>query len=407
MSEWEDCVLANICHYVKDRRSTDGLSVDNYISTENLLPNKGGYTTASSVPEGVQVTDFCKGDVLVSNIRPYFKKIWQATFDSGCSNDVLVFRAEDGVDPRWLNYVLANDRFFDHCMAGAKGCKMPRGDKQQIMEYPVNLPDLPTQRKIAAVLGALDDKIELNRKMNANLEAMAQALFKSWFVDFEPFGGKMPEGWRIVPMREFVCSMLNGDWGKDAPEGKNQQAVYCIRGADIPEVARGNKGKMPKRFILKKNLTAKKLVDGDLVVEISGGSPTQSTGRVALVTASLLNRYDADMVCTNFCKAVKPIAGMSYFLYVLWKHMYERKVFFRYENGTTGIKNLDIQGVLDFEEFVLPDEHALRNFADKIAPLYDKIFTNGKHAETLAQLRDALLPKLMSGELDVEAVKVE
>ena len=78
-----------------------------------------------------------KNDVLVSNIRPYFKKIWYATFDGGCSNDVLVFRAKDGVSSRFLHYVLADDTFFDYSMATSKGTKMPRGDKKAIMEYEV------------------------------------------------------------------------------------------------------------------------------------------------------------------------------------------------------------------------------------------------------------------------------
>ena len=102
----------------------------------------------------------------------------------------------------------------------------------------------------------------------------------------------------------------------------------------------GNKGKMPTRYILPKNYSAKHLVDGDVVVEISGGSPTQSTGRIAAVSQSLLDRYDKGMVCTNFCKAMKPKAGYSMFVYYYWQYLYDRKVFFSYENGTTGIKIL-------------------------------------------------------------------
>ena len=137
--------------------------------------------------------------------------------------------------------------------------------------------------------------------VNNNLEQQAQALFKEWFID-------NPENicWSTGTFRELIQSTLNGDWGKETPTGNNIEKVYCIRGADIPEVKAGNKGKMPTRYILPKNLANKKLEAGDIVVEISGGSPTQSTGRCTAITQSLLDRYDSSMVCTNFCKAIKP-----------------------------------------------------------------------------------------------------
>ncbi len=144
--------------------------------------------------------------------------------------------------------------------------------------------DIKVQRRIAAILSSLDDKIELNNKINANLEQQAQALFKAWFVD-NPDVSLWQEG----TFADLVERAVGGDWGKDLPSGNNTEMVYCIRGADIPEVRVGNKGKMPTRYILPKNYAAKKLMDGDIVVEISGGSPTQSTGRAAVVSAALLS----------------------------------------------------------------------------------------------------------------------
>ena len=156
--------------------------------------------------------------------------------------------------------------------------------------------------------------------------------------------------------------MIPGDWGKDTPSGKHTEMVYCIRGADIPEVKAGNKGKMPTRYILPQNYVNKHLVDGDVVVEISGGSPTQSTGRIAAVSQSLLNRYDKGMVCTNFCKALKPRPGYSMFVYYYWQYLYDKNVFFSYENGTTGIKNLDISSFIETEPIVLPPQNLVSKF---------------------------------------------
>ena len=126
--------LSDICEYAKGKIDVANLNDRNYISTENMMPNKGGITKASSLPTINQTLAFFSGDVLVSNIRPYFKKIWFANFCGGCSNDVLVFRAKNDVSKRFLYYVLADSAFFNYSTATSKGTKMPRGDKTAIME---------------------------------------------------------------------------------------------------------------------------------------------------------------------------------------------------------------------------------------------------------------------------------
>lgn len=383
--------LSDICDYVKDKIAITALNRNNYVSTENMLANKAGIVRASSLPAVAQTQAFLSGDVLVSNIRPYFKKIWFAKFDGGCSNDVLVFRAKEGVSSRFLYYVLANDSFFAYSTATSKGTKMPRGDKTAIMGYEVPKITPEEQEKITAILSALDDKIELNNKINANLEQQAQALFKAWFVDNPDISS-----WQEATFADLVERAVGGDWGKDLPSGNNKEMVYCIRGADIPEVRVGNKGKMPTRYILPKNYAAKKLMDGDIVVEISGGSPTQSTGRAAVVSAALLSRYDKGMVCSNFCKALKPIAGFSMYVYYYWQHLYDTGVFFSYENGTTGIKNLDIKGFLETEPISIAPAELVRRFDRFVRPLFSEVYANGLENERLALTRDTLLPYLMS-----------
>lgn len=395
------CELSDICVYRNERISTNALNSHTYVSTENMLPDKGGITDAASLPTVSQTSKFIYGDTLVSNIRPYFKKIWFAEYDGGCSNDVLVFSAKEGVDPKYLYYVLANDSFFAYSTATSKGTKMPRGDKTSIMQYQIEKVDSPTQKKIAAILSALDEKIAINREINDNLQQQAMALFKKWFVD-------NPDAisWKEGTFSDLIEKTISGDWGKDSPSGNNTEMVYCIRGADIPEVRAGNKGKMPTRYILPKNYAAKQLVDGDIVVEISGGSPTQSTGRAAAVSDALLARYDKGMVCTNFCKALKPRAGYSMYVYYYWQYLYDRNIFFSYENGTTGIKNLDINGFIETEPITIAPENLVEKFDAFCQTVFSKIYANGMENEQLALVRDTLLPKLMSGEIDVSAVQL-
>ena len=163
--------LSDIAELRNQRTEVSPLSRDTYISTENMLPNRGGIVAATSLPTMEYTQAYCAGDVLVSNIRPYFKKIWRANFEGGCSNDVLVFHAKQGVDSRYLYYVLADDLFFEYATKTARGSKMPRGDKTAIMNYPVEGHSYAEQRKIASVLAAIDEKIINNRAINDNLAA--------------------------------------------------------------------------------------------------------------------------------------------------------------------------------------------------------------------------------------------
>lgn len=226
-------------------------------------------------------------------------------------------------------------------------------------------------------------------------------LFKEWFID-----NHERYNWSTGTFSELIQSTLNGDWGKERLIGNNTEKVYCIRGADIPEVKIGNKGKMPRRYILPKNLSIKQLTAGDIVIEISGGSPAQSTGRCTAITQSLLDRYDSSMVCTNFCKAIKPKKGYSLFIYFYWQYLYERGVFFSYENGTTGIKNLDFLGFIENETIIIPPSYKVEVFNNYCKSNFDQIFANGKQNESLVLLRDMLLSKLLSGEIDVSNIEI-
>lgn len=161
--------LSDICGFRKGKVSVSTLTLQTYVSTENMLPNKGGIIVANSLPTVEFTQEYKKGDILVSNIRPYFKKIWQARWDGGCSNDVLVFQGNSNINRDFLYYTLANDDFFAYSMATSKGTKMPRGDKTSIMKYEVPAFDIDTQIRIASVIRCLDEKIELNAAINNNL----------------------------------------------------------------------------------------------------------------------------------------------------------------------------------------------------------------------------------------------
>lgn len=279
------------------------------------------------------------------------------------------------------------------------GTSNPTLNRNHVHPLNVMWPCVEIQNTIETVLSAFDAKIELNNKITSNLQQQAQAIFKSWFVE-----NVDSSEWKCGTFSDIIEKTISGDWGKDKPSGNYTEMVYCIRGADIPEIRLGNKGKIPTRYILPKNYASKQLMNGDIVVEISGGSPTQSTGRVAAISNALLNRYEKGMVCTNFCKAMKPIPGYSMYVYHYWKYLYDLGVFFSYENGTTGIKNLDINGFLEMEPIRIAPPELVRKFDAICQSIFSKIYVNGLESERLSLLRDTLLPKLMNGEIEIDGI---
>ena len=163
--------LKDIAEYVTDKISSDIIDLDTYVTTDSLLQNKGGRERASNLPpQPCMLTSYRKGDILMSNIRPYLKKVWYADVDGGCNADVLVFRAKINHSPTFLYAVLLQDAFYDYAMKGVKGSKMPRGDKDYIMRY--EIPALSsTEESIGKFIVDIQDKIAVNRQINDNLAA--------------------------------------------------------------------------------------------------------------------------------------------------------------------------------------------------------------------------------------------
>lgn len=313
------------------------------------------------------------------------------------NNHAHIVQGNGLCNTRYLCYLLNSMDLSGYVTGSAQ----PKLSQANLNAVTLILPAISIQEKVAECLYMFDKKISVNEQINDNLQQQAKSLFKKWFID-NPDAALWQEG----TFSDLIEKTISGDWGKDTPSGNNTEMVYCIRGADIPEVRTGNKGKMPTRYILPKNFASKQLVNGDIVVEISGGSPTQSTGRAAAISASLLARYDKGMVCTNFCKALKPITGYSMYVYHYWQYLYDQGVFFSYENGTTGIKNLDISGFLETEPISIAPEMLVNKFDTFCQAVFSKVYANGLENEQLALVRDTLLPKLMSGEIDVSDIQL-
>ena len=183
--EWEKCKLGDIAEFSTARVSSAKLDCKNYVSTENMLQDFQGVVEAKSVPNDTNVISFTCGDILISNIRPYLKKVWKATFDGGCSSDVFVLHATDTVAKDYLHYAVANDKFINYVMSGAKGVKMPRGDKNQMRTYQLSLPSIQEQHKIAKLLTLLDERIATQSKLIEKLESLIKGISNRIFASIQ------------------------------------------------------------------------------------------------------------------------------------------------------------------------------------------------------------------------------
>ena len=325
-------------------------------------------------------------------------------------------------DPHYIYYTIKNNyKILRNAATGSTAVPLLNKTDFDILELSIHK-DLPTQKSIAKVLSDLDAKIELNNKVNRELEAMAKTLYDYWFVQFDfpdeegkPYkssGGKMvynaelkreiPEGWGVKTISKWIKKDKSGDWGKEEAEGNYQLEVSCIRGADLNGLNGNGELKAPTRFILEKN-SNKLLENHDLIVEISGGSPTQSTGRLAFITEETLERFSTPIICSNFCKALtlKDETYLFNFVYQ-WNRLYDNGVLFGWEGKTSGIKNLLFESFITNHSEVYPPSKLANKFYDFAKPIHGKIQKNLMQNQHLTALRDWLLPMLMNGQVTVK-----
>ena len=382
------CKLSDICSHRKGKTEVKRLNNITYISTENMLPNKGGITEASSLPSIVLTQEYRKGDVLVSNIRPYFKKIWQAKYDGGCSNDVLVFTPNPMTDKDFLYYVLANDEFFLYSMATSKGTKMPRGDKDSIMQYEIPDIGLDRQRKIASVLKSLDGKIQLNIAINNNLEQQLTALFIHSFAD------------NIATTSTDTCPIL-GDLitvvdnrGKTPPLATETFAypiidVGVLKGSD--------------RIIDFNNCT-KYVEQSTYETWFRSGHP--KPWDILISTVGSLAEMKI-YLGSKGCIAQNVVALRATSISPLYLYQYLRFIradLVAYNIGSVQ-PSIKVTHIAKHPIYV-PESSKLENFEEIAKTVTNQLYANYNEIESLKKLRDTLLPRLMSGELDVSAIDI-
>lgn len=341
---------------------------------------------------------------------------------------ILILRLNDYYLAECFSYCFYKEEgFVQSLMEGSTG--QGELDKIRLFNIEFKLPNKDIRKKIANFFNKIDEKIEVNTQINAKLEAMAKTLYEYWFIQFDfpyvtssgvekPYkssGGKMvyneelkreiPEGWEAVKIKDFIKTDKSGDWGKAEKHKNYVKKVNCIRGADLNGLNGQGTVNAPKRFILEKN-QHKLLNSGDLIIEISGGSPTQSTGRLGMIIDETFERFDNDLICSNFCRAISLKDEKFVFNFVqMWSRLYDAGVLFGWEGKTSGIKNLLLENFISKYSVIKPNSELVENYHNKVRPFYSKIQKKLIENQKLAELRDWLLPMLMNGQVTVNQAK--
>jgi len=357
---------------------TDVPPLTPYIGLEHIPENDlhlSDYGFAGDVAS--TKTKFKKEDILFGKLRPYFRKVIIAPFDGVCSTDIWVVRAKKEVDQKYLFYWMASHEFVDQATQGSEGTKMPRAKWEYISRFEQPVPSLPEQHFIAEVLGALDDKIELNRRMNATLESMARAVFKAWFVDSEE-----AKGWKVGILEELADLNPEAWSNKSAPSQVEYIDLSNTKWGTIEETIIYSWKDAPSR-------ARRILRPGDTIL----GTVRPGNGSYALITRKGLTGS------TGF--AVLRPKSVAYREYVYLATTSKENIeWFAHLADGAAYPAIRPEIVIS-SEIARPPDEILEKFSTIAKPLMDKIASNDEQSRTLAALRDALLPRLMRGEVRI------
>lgn len=376
MEEWKECKLKDIVE-INPTESLKKGTVAKKIGMDVLQPYCRAIPSFSFEPY-TGGTKFKNGDTIMARITPCLENGKTAMVNILDDNEIgfgsteyIVFRAKNNItDPYFIYYLVTSDCIRNPAIKSMVGSsRRQRVQTDVVANLSINLPPLPTQQKIAAILSSLDDKIELNNKINTNLEQQARALFKNWFVDFEPFGGKMPEGWKEKTLDSF-CSIFTGRKNANASVENGKYKFFTCSPNVLPIDS----------FIF----------DGDAII-ISGNGAY--TGRTRFYSGKF-DLYQRTYACT-----MKKDQNQDYIFILYWiiKFVLSKKIM----GGTHG-SAIPYIVMDDIAKFVINYDKKVFDDLSKIMKSYVlQIQDNENQNEKLAELRDTLLPKLMNGEIEV------
>lgn len=368
MTKWQEVRLGDVCKFQNGKKRPKEPGKYPVFGGNGILDYTNQFNSNVGVIVG-RVGAYC-GSVFLSK-----EKCWVS------DNAILGINTSD-TDIIYLYYLLKSLNLN----AKHIGSGQPLITQDILNNIKIFLPPLDVQKKIAGVLGALDDKIELNNKINTNLEQQAQALFKSWFVDFEPFGGTMPDDWKVGNLLD-IADYLNGLAMQKFRPAENEKGLPVLK---IKELRQGFCDSSSELCSL--NVKNEYIVnDGDVIFSWSGSLLVDfwCCGKCGL------NQHLFKVTSKNFDK---------WFYYLWTKHYLEHFAFIAADKATTmgHIKREELEKA----KVVIPSSDCYQKMNQIMTPIYDLLISNRIENNRLIQLRDTLLPKLMSGKIDVSKVDI-
>ena len=396
MEEWKEYRLEEICTKITDGSHFSPQACQTgypMFSVKDMLEYGFDYSNCKYISEkdfeSMKSGDCVpqKGDILVAKDGSFLKQIFECkeTKEEAILSSIAIFRPNQNIiTPTFLCYLLKSPKVYNYIALNCvSGSALPRIVLKDFKKVTMQVPPLPTQQKISAILSSLDDKIELNNKINTNLEQQAQALFKNWFVDFEPFGGKMPEGWKEGKLGDFV-EIKRGGSPRPIQKFLSDEGYRWLKISDVTSLS--------APFVL--NIAEHIKEEGlSKTVFLKAGSLVLSNS----ATPGIPKILDLD-TCIHDGWLYFPKSQLSNeYLYLLFKEIHPQLL--NLGNGSI-FTNLKTDILKNFE-ISLPSTETLSKFQNIIKPLFEKVLATQREIKQLETLRDTLLPKLMNGEIQI------
>lgn len=368
-------------------------------------------------PVGLSTAPLYESGVILGRVGAYCGSVHYSPSKFWATDNTIVAKplSDEVLDEKFGYYLLVHMNLNRY----AGGAAQPLLTQTVLKTLEVEVPDLPTQRKIAAILSAYDDLIENNARRVRVLEDMARALYREWFVEYrfpgheqaefvEDEHGRRPAGWEWLPFSEMFDSTLGGDWGSEKAQGADVCPVRVIRGTDFEDIAGGAPIRCPTRFIDAKSLLKRKLQAYDLILENSINAKTRSAGTPFLIDTYTLDMLGSDSIAASFCKVYRPKAKYVELIplaYLYLDHMVMTKKMEYFQNiAANGIANLQSQKLIAEGKILVPPAHVMGKILALLDDTQSKVLAY--RIQNLRRTRDLLLPKLVSGELDVSGLDI-
>lgn len=379
------------------KKSTSGIP----LITAKIIKNGRIYTPTEFISEDEYVERMTRGfpqigDILITTEAPLGEVAELRDAHVAMGQRIITMHANKNlICGKYLKYYLLSHEGQSKLRQRESGTTVTGIKQAELRKVLIPLPPLYVQQRISRILDTLDDKIELNEKINQNLEAQAQAIFKSWFVDFEPFGGKMPKDWKISQLRMLCETITKGTTPTTLKRAFVKKGINFFKAESISS----NHTIDLKRIMFIDDetnaiLKRSQIKPFDILYTIAG-----TIGRFAIVMPSQIPANTNQAVAIIRCKSI-----YTFFVYSIF--LYEKNLQYFNSKVVQAVQaNLSLGSIGDLP-VILPSHDVLDKYSTFITPIFSTILKNNKESYRLAELRDALLPKLMSGEIDVSDVAV-